>query len=200
MCYKLQYKDDLNRKHQVLDVNHFPFQVNDNHAQFRFDKIYKAARSNEPPIGDETKTSIINTLIHIYLDRNEIPISALEYDNYAKSKIKMIAKLIGGNTHNYYIGIGQKCYNLFMKDLWAWDKLIIDQEKVLHFPIDRKINNLIYKSPWKNWTQIVSHDEVEFELYFSEYLIIQNILRNQLVHFNTDIPLNVEQYLWHGFD
>jgi hypothetical protein len=185
---KEQYITDIR-----ADQNIFPYQDD---ALSRIKQIYRTAR-----IVSMENHSAINLkayLVLIYANLGDIPSTLENYNSFAKKHIKEVASLIS-HDNNLRFGVAQKIFNLFMKDLWAWNKLNIEQESVLHFPIERTILSLFKYSPWRAWTRVYSTND-DYENTFEEYLDIQSIFRNQLQYYIFTTPLELDQYLWHKFD
>ena len=186
---KLQYIADIG-----ADKDNFPFQ-NQYQVLSRIKVIYSTARQ-----GKITNNVAINLRDYFFIvsqSYNEIPNTVNGYNDYAKKKIRKVAEIISQNN-NLKFGMAQKFFNLFMKDLWAWNKLTPEQERVLHFPLDRIILTYMRYNPWKAWTKIIAPVD-EYNNKFKQYLGIQNIFRNQLRYYNFNSPLELEQYLWHRF-
>jgi hypothetical protein len=186
---KLQYVTDIG-----ADQNNFCYQ-DENQALDRVRVIYQTARRGN--IANETSINMRNYFLEILNNHKEIPGIVNQYNDFASDKIRRVAEIISQNN-NLKFGMAQKFFNLFMKDLWAWNRLTIEQESVLHFPLDRIILSYIRNNPWRAWTKVYTTPE-EYNNTFSEYLGIQEIFRNQLQYNNFHSPLELEQYLWHRF-
>ncbi|MBA4319938.1 MAG: hypothetical protein C0412_16180 [Flavobacterium sp.] len=186
---KLQYLTDIG-EHQ----NNFFYQ-NENQALNRVVVIYRTARQGN--IANQTAINLRDCFLTILQNLNEIPNAIIGYNDYARNQIRNVAEIISQNNNLKY-GMAQKFFNLFMKDLWAWDQLTLEQESVLHFPLDRIILSYIRNNPWQAWTRVYTTPE-DYNNTFQEYLGIQEIFRNQLQYFNFNSPLELEQYLWHRF-
>jgi hypothetical protein len=188
--FKDQYKNDI---HYLVNDS-IPYAENET-AINRINKIYSTARKGR--LGYNLSNQIWGLLSNIYNGTDLIPNTLDQYNEFAKRKIKCLSTIISVN-HQLKIGIAQKVFNLFMKDLWAWDRLNKRQEKVLHFPLDRQILNLLKDNPWPAWTKIVV-EENNFVAGYGIYLDMQRILRSQLRYSSFHTPLELEQFLWHGF-
>ncbi|NUN08980.1 MAG: hypothetical protein HUU54_07380 [Ignavibacteriaceae bacterium] len=186
---KLQYITDIK-----CDANIFPY---DQDAINRLQKIYRTARKGN--LKEDKLTNLKDYLANIHKEPRSIPSNIEAFDSFAKEIIKEIAIRING-TRKLKFGIAQKIFNLFMKDLWAWDKLKPEQESVLHWPIDKGVLDMVRKPAWKAWTKVVT-TENNLNETFNEYLHIQNILRSQLLKFpQFHTAIEMEQYLWHKFE
>lgn len=188
MSMKVQYLNDINHPDGI------PFE-NDELFLARIKAIYGTARVGG--LNNQVAINLRDYLINIYRDNSQLPITSEDYINFIKEKIKDVSRKITQDD-NLRFGIAQKIVNLFMKDLWASDILTEEQEKLLHFPLDRIILKLLRESPWVAWTKVYS-TEAEFDNVFNTYLSIQAILRNQMQNFIYTTPLELEQYLWHRF-
>jgi hypothetical protein len=188
--FKDQYKNDIH----FLANSDIPY-LNEISAIERINIIYSTARKGR--LNNNLCNRLWALLSQIHAETNLIPITKSNYDKFAKTYIKEIATIISINQR-LRLGVAQKIFNLFMKDLWAWHCLNRRQEKVLHFPLDRRILAFVRNNPWPAWTNIIANQNT-FDDSFATYLNIQNILRDQMRHFNFDSPLALDQYLWHKF-
>lgn len=187
---KLQYLTDI-REHQ----NNFCYK-NENQALNRVRVIYRTARQGN--IANGTACNLRDYFLTILKNQNEIPGTVDEYNDFAKKNIQGVAEIISQNN-NLKFGMAQKFFNLFMKDLWAWNILTPEQESVLHFPLDGIILSHMHNNPWNAWTRIYTTIK-GYDIIFQEYLRIQKIFRSQLQYHNFKTPLELEQYLWHGYE
>lgn len=96
-------------------------------------------------------------------------------------------------------GVGQKVFNLFMKDLWALGLIIPPFEQLLHSPLDRIILARLRNVPrtWSAWSRVVTSGPQASEI--SDYLGIQNTLRIFLAESPIKFAslIEMEQFLWH---
>lgn len=102
------------------------------------------------------------------------------------------------------LGIAQKTLNLFLKDLWAWNKLTSDQEDCLHAPIDRIIYQKFRAPPksWRSWTIVKHSTQAELNSLWADYHVLQDAMRARATLLSPPAqkiqPIMLEQILWGG--
>ncbi|EGR7955151.1 hypothetical protein JKP10_21200 [Vibrio vulnificus] len=140
--------------------------------------------------------------------RNSIPSDPIEFECWFKSQIKTISQLIAAKRlHNncgaehYAIGLAQKCLNLFLKDLWAFDQVTPSQINNFHAVLDSLVLSHCDNVPrtWAAWTNVIARNEDEFEKLYSDYLTIQKWLRTTQNRLKFDFAnvVELEQFIWH---
>ena len=155
----------------------------------------------DPPAGASGMQSVWAVLAQIAACPQDIPKDRLRFDAWAKTNVWAIAKAYS-STSPYPLGIAQKTLNLFMKDLWAWDKLQPEQEHCLHAPIDRIIYQRFAKAPkcWKSWTLVRCKEEKKLDALWDDYMVLQSALRERSSMLSTESltlqPIMLEQILW----
>lgn len=140
-------------------------------------------------------------LCDVLANLSNIPDEYHDYNTFAKKNIKKISTLISKGKKVKF-GIGQKIFNLFMKDLWAWYKLNSKIKYNLHFPLDRRILNKLNKLPnkkkWKAWSKI-DINQNHYESTWKEYIQIQNSFREYFKSLtNFKYPIELEQIIWNN--
>ncbi len=154
-----------------------------------------------PPTGAAGMGSIRVLLSPFATDRTRIPDSRRDFDEWAREKVELIAKAYSDQAP-YPLGIAQKTLNLFLKDLWTWNKLTDAQEECLHAPIDRIIIQKFKKPPrsWMSWSLVKWTTPEEFTALWGDYIKLQELLRARAELLSTPAaklqPIMLEQILW----
>ncbi len=132
-----------------------------------------------------------------------IPNQRDAFDQWAKQMVESIARAYSAVTP-HPLGLGQKTLNLFLKDLWAWNKLTIAQEDCLHAPIDRIIYAKFLAPPesWKSWTFVKHSNQNELNVLWVDYQSLQDAMRARASLLSSPAqtiqPIMLEQILWGG--
>lgn len=189
--YKNQYRHDIGWGESSIPYH-------DNKSAFeRIGEIYKTSRRGNIP---ESTISIIweSVFTPCFNSKYSLPSDQQSYDQLALSMTKRLGGILG--SHGVYkIGIGQKMFNLFMKDLWAWRELSEAQSKVLHLPLDRGVVNKLRDVPesWKSWSKVEVREDL-LQAVCDDYIQIQQALRRYWEETGIfDSPVEMEQFLWH---
>ncbi|HCH1532230.1 TPA: hypothetical protein NKQ35_004766, partial [Vibrio parahaemolyticus] len=194
---KSQYKRDIG-------VSGFPYYDHEE-AKSRMVSIHGSSRQRMCISGP--------ILWNCYFDqlwdtRQSIPSEQASFESWFKSQIVILSRIIAEHrlnrycpTNFYSIGMAQKCLNLFLKDLWAFDAVKEAQYRHFHAVIDRKVLYVLLNKPesWEAWSKVIAQDEREFEVLYADYLRIQKCLNSLQRHYDSEFSnvLELEQFIWH---
>jgi len=132
----------------------------------------------------------------LFEQREALPITFVDFDAHAEVEIRHLTGKLQGR-----LGIAQKMFNLFHKDLWAWDELRSSQCVVIHVPLDRGVIEKMKDPPnaWESWTKVVANDEQAFQARWDEYLVMQARYRRLWRTSSFRYPIEMEQFIWGKF-
>ena len=156
-----------------------------------------------PPAGAVGMGTIWALLSPLAATPTLIPGTRATFDPWAQQMIEHIAVAYSAAAP-HPLGIAQKTLNLFLKDLWAWNKFTVVQEDCLHAPIDRIIYQKFRKPPnsWKSWSYVKWTTPAEFATLWSDYTTLQDALRTRAKLISSPAlaiqPIMLEHLLWGG--
>lgn len=195
--FKSQYKKDIG-------ATFLAYHDHDD-AHYRMRSIHDSSRQKMCKSGPILWDFYFDQLWTI---RESIPSDSIGFEYWFESQIKTLSQLIAEYRLNRYcasnfysIGMAQKCLNLFLKDLWAFDMVNESQSCNFHAVIDRQVLSVLFKVPkqWRAWSKVIAQNEGEFTRLYSEYLRIQKCFINMQNHFSSEFSsvVELEQFIWH---